>query len=268
MMRPHIACTNLRGCGSTSCARAARAVTLLELLVALGILSVLLAITLPTLSGARASAMETAAIAHQREVGSLARQYGYDNRDAFPSYGVSGTRRAVLCFASDDPVIAGFAIPSPPLCADVGYWSQPMLWLSHLRFRGYDAGFVGLPPEFRSQNAGRPVALGTVDQMTFGAFAPPKFFRPGDPQLEQDHLGQRWIRVAFPSNKVILQRANYVRQESSISTGGEVISWFADGHGERLNQRDMGPSVPIRLMLPVSGPRGLTTLDGLAGRDT
>jgi len=249
-------------------ARRARAVTLLELLVALGILSVLLAITLPTLSSVRASAMETAAIAHQREVGSLVRQYGYDNNDEFPFFGVPGTRSGLLCFAPDDPVVAGAEVVAPPLCTDVGYWSQPQLyWVSHLRFRGYDTGFVALPPEVQRQNDGQPVVLGTIDQVTFGAYAPPEFFRPGDPQLERDHIGQRWVRVDFPSNKVILQRPNFVRRGPSNFSNGEVISWFADGHAEALNQRDMGPSVPVRLVFPLPGPRGLATEGGLAGRD-
>lgn len=247
--------------------RAPRGVTLLELLVVLGILSVLLAITLPTLSSVRASAMETSAVAHQREVGSLVRQFGYDNHDEFPFFGVPGTRSALLCLAPDDPVIAGFEVPAPPLCWNVGYWSQPVHWVSHLRFRGYDTGFVSLPPEFERQNNGQPVVFGTVDQLTFGAFAPPKFFRPGDPQLERDHVGQRWVRVDFPSNKVILQRTNFVRRGPSHFSNGEVISWFTDGHAAALNQQDMGPSVPIRLVFPLPGPRGLATRDGLAGRD-
>ena len=244
-----------------------RAFTILELMVSIGVIAVLMGFLLPALSGAKKDAMELAAMAHQREVGALVRQYGFERGDTFPYFGITGTNRARLCFSPDDPLgfrSRGSARGEGPPCAERDYWDQPLYWQIHMRFLGYDTAFVGLPPELRAQNADKPVILGTIDIMTFGAYAPPNYFRPGDPQREADLNVQHWVSVEHPSDKIILQRENYVRDPEGVI--GEKLSWFADGHAEAINQDDMGPAVPVRQKI-FDGWPGVTTLAGLAGRD-
>lgn len=135
-----------------------------------------------------------------------------------------------------------------------------------MRFLGYETIFMSYPPELESRNNGEPVALGAIDFLTYGIYAPPHFWRTEDPQSFSDHAMQRWHDVSHPSGKVILQRHNYTLDPDDMDASGPVLSWFADGHGRPLKRIDMLPSVPLALHLVVGEP-GLTTLRGLDGRD-
>ena len=235
-------------------------------MVSIAVIAVLLGILLPALGGARLNAIELTAMAHQREVGMLVRQHGFDRQDTFPFFGIPGTDRARLCLAEDDPNAAEFT-GAAERCVEIQYWDHYLRWQSHMRFLGYDTAFVGRPPELERRNGGQPVLLGTIDMMTWAAYAPPNFFHPDSPQPASEHNVQRWASVAFPSDKIILQRGNYVHDPDGAGASGETFSWFADGHVERLNLRDMGPAVAVRLRLFAGGWPGLTTLNGLSGRD-
>lgn len=237
--------------------------TVTELLVAIAIIAVLLAITLPALLGTRENARELIAFSHQRESGALLRQHGFDYEDTFPFFGIAGTLSARLCLDPLDP-FAQIAPPgSTPPCIGLSYWDQPKYWAKHLRFLGYDTEFMALPPEIEHDD---PVVLGTVDFVTYGAYAPPHYWHPDSDQSFQHHNVQRWASVEYPSDKVILQRPNYVRDPEGDDVAGPVISWFADGHVEPLRKIDMRTAVPLQTVLTGGWP-GLTTLGGLSGRD-
>src|SRR5687767_10511322 len=64
--------------------RRARAFTLVELLVVIGIIAILVGILLPTLSRARESANKTACLSNMRELGNAFRLYAAGNKDAIP----------------------------------------------------------------------------------------------------------------------------------------------------------------------------------------
>ena len=61
-----------------------RAFTLVELLVVIGIIAILVAILLPTLSRAREAANRTACLSNVRELGNAFRLYAAQNKDAMP----------------------------------------------------------------------------------------------------------------------------------------------------------------------------------------
>ncbi|MFM7262108.1 MAG: type II secretion system protein, partial [bacterium] len=63
----------------------ARAVTIVEMLVVIGILTVLLAIVVPTTSSVRASSRSASCQSNLRQLGIAASMYATQNRDAYPA---------------------------------------------------------------------------------------------------------------------------------------------------------------------------------------
>jgi len=76
MPRPHITISRARHC--------ARAFTLVELLVVIGIIAVLIGILMPALSRAREQAVRTQCLSNARQLGVFLRIYAAENKDAFP----------------------------------------------------------------------------------------------------------------------------------------------------------------------------------------
>jgi len=244
-----------------------RGLTIIELMVSLGVIAVVMAILLPALAGVKRNALELAALAHQHQTGMLVRQHAHERNEEFPFFGLPGTEDALLCLMPDHVYYAGAAEPgdTEPVCITVDYWRQPRYWMNHMKFLGYEIDFAAKPPELRPDAVGL-LLFRSIDQMTYGAYAPPHFWRPDDPQSPRDHNVQKWTSVTYPSRKVILQRSNFVRDEEGDDATRPVLSWFADGHGEPMRKIDMLPAVPLRLRV-IGGFRGLTTLGGLDGRD-
>ena len=74
----------------------AKAFTLVELLVVIGIIALLISILLPSLASARRAALQTACLSNLRQVGLMFQLYANDNRDRIPlgyfgPFGVTGT---------------------------------------------------------------------------------------------------------------------------------------------------------------------------------
>jgi len=245
-----------------------RGVSLLELLIVIGAVAVLLAIALPAFRGARSGARELAVMAHQREVGAMLRHYAADRNEAFPFYGERGTNKARLCLPQD--YLASLETKPESDCIDAPYWQQPIFWALHMRFQGYDMVFAARGPEFQGGPEPAIAQTGSLDTLTYTAFAPPHFWREEDPQSVEDHLPQRWTTVAFPSQKIILQRPNFLADaptDAAAYFNADLFAWFADGHGAALRRGDLLPAAPLRMVSPQGGMPGLTTVDGLRGRD-
>src|SRR3954467_7175409 len=73
-----------------------RAFTLVELLVVIGIIALLIAILLPTLSRARESARRTQCLANIAELGRAVLLYAHDNKDHLPDAGSGNAPDALL----------------------------------------------------------------------------------------------------------------------------------------------------------------------------
>lgn len=249
---------------SPSVARRSPGWTIVELLVAVGVMGVLLAILIPVLGGAKVSATEVAVLAHQREVGRELQRYITDHQDRFPFYGKPGTLRAHLAYypLRDRPTSHAYRNPDH-------YWAQPLFWSWVLEGEGYNGGLARQGPELREDwyraEDGYEEGV-SIDWLTFGAYAPPSFFRSSDPQLHSDHQPQRAGLVKHPSLKGALSRANHVRGGGGRH-GGDwwLFVYFFDGHGERLRASALRPGVFVR---DGGGPIPvLTTELGLEGVD-
>ena len=93
---------------------AATGFTLVELLVVIGIIAVLIALLLPTLSRAREEAKKTACLSHLKSLGDALFMYANANRDRLPNLNPPGTwidyngaNRAMVSFSEE--------IKSPPV---------------------------------------------------------------------------------------------------------------------------------------------------------
>lgn len=228
--------------------RRSAAITLVETLVAIGVVGVLLAIALPALFRARGSGATAAAMADQRERGLVVVQYAAANRDGFPFYGIPGTNRGPLYDPAGELVVDS-------------YWSQPSCWLPFLEWTGVVEGMFPRVRRFDD-----PLYFeAPVDHLTYGAYAPPSFWKAGAPQREEGHQLQRTASILHPSKKVLLLRSNVLGSPVPGNNHSYIV-WFGDGHGRHVREGDLQPAVPLRFWIP-GGIRGLTTEDGLEGRD-
>lgn len=241
--------------------RRIRGFSLVELLVGLGVIGVLLAITLPVLFRARMTALETAIAVHQRNVGQELERYVQDRRGAFPYYGIPGNLRAPLDYPPRrlNPEGIGSLDPDGP------YWGQPHFWWWLLETAGYQGALARQGPEVDPgwDLATRPTDAIALDTLTYTAFAQPRFFRNESTQPIAELLPQKWVSIATPSAKGVLFRPNRASDRRAPELA--VFVYFGDGHCDlhRLSRLREGVEVRvIRESLPV-----LTTQDGLLGRD-
>lgn len=237
------------------------AFTILEVLVAISVIGVLLSISVPVLRTAKLTALETAVLVHQRNVGLELDRYVNDNSGVFPYYGIRGTLRAPIDFSPRNENQDGIGTLDP----DGAYWGQPHFWWWHLEQRGYNGALARQGPEVspewdvetRSFNA---VAL---DTLTYTAFAQPSFFRSDSRQSVKDLAPQRLVSIALPSSKGLLLRRNHVGGEDASRPRSFV--YFADGHSEMIPLGSMRQGVAVRGVLEPTPV--LTTADGFFGSD-
>lgn len=183
-----------------------RAFTLVELIVAILILAVVLAITLPFLSGARAMSVASRCLSNLRSCTQSVLLYTEDFRGAFPY--LAQVRDDQRAFQN-----GGIWLP---------YYSQAGHW--PLAMRGYQG--VGESPVHASQlcpasSIARDILSGGYDQyiqqyppetvipshywLTYAAFTDPTVWRPGvDPMLPSGFRSVRTDEVLFPGAKTLL----------------------------------------------------------------
>lgn len=239
------------------------AFTLLELLISVAVVTVLLAISLPALRGARTAAERTTTLAVQPQLLSSIRMYSTDFRDSFPYLGVPGKPGETF-------VHRGWTDRFGLL-----YFHQnKSLWLTLVLFYSIDScpGSAfdrdSVFPFFVSRNGDAESRNPMVYSPFFLAHATaatPAFWRdPLEPASEHQLKGTAWGDVRFTSRKGLILDAR-------LSSGPQVRAsvGMADGSADWLDlssETDRDRVVDRTALGAMPWPV-MSTRDGLAGWD-
>lgn len=262
-----------------SAASPAPAFTLVEILCAVAVITLLLAITLPLLARSKAVSIAVACQANLRSCTQSVLLYAQDFRSAFPY--LASRPHAQQAFEN-----GGIWLP---------YYSQSAHW--PLAMRGYQGvGESQLHPaqlcpgspvarDIRSGGHGAFVSqyppetvLPSAYCMTYGAFSDPSLWRPGaDPYSPSGFRAVRTDEVLFPGVKIIVSEPiayhlgplDLPVNESPISlygSGGRATRFhvaFADGSVRSVLYTDFLTLPPENALRTPT----LATPDGIRGRD-
>ena len=259
--------------------RGASAFTLLELLVSIAIIALLLAVLLPALSGARASARDATCIASLRSATVEVQGFADAHQGWVPS-----VPKWV------DPHSVGNVLPQARLDYPDGsyvqmsyfpagrWWAAAMLAdglsIGAWTCSGFDATehlntryFYNGQPVFYAM--GQPVPLSTYE-MSEAFRAHPRYWSRGRARTSPRELvPQRIDQVAFPSQKVLLYEEVITHQSdppySFWNDSGPVA--MSDGSVGLRSADDARPGVSNRLDIPGCETRIRNTVDGILGID-
>lgn len=236
--------------------RTRRAYTMLEIVVSIGVISVLLGILLPSLYEARLSAMTRMIETRQQDSHTALRLYSGDHRDAFPYYGVPRTLEAVTSFN-------GYPTPD-------WYWGQGYWWAAFVTHLGYEAtGAIRSSPSESDAYLGFPhrprYAFMAQSVLTLTALASPRYWAEYPEQRIDRHVPQRWTTITHTTRKGVLLRTGWFDVATDGPAAPQMIT-FGDGHLETVEFKELRPGVPLFYWGGARVPV-LTTRSGLHGRD-
>lgn len=239
-----------------------RAFTLLEILAAIAVIGVLLALLLPALASARRTARFSSSLANHRTVLQTLAIYTHDHKDTHPYLGAAD-------FAHMDrpPAPMGPHHGAPPR-------TQERHWMMALTRHSPDILPLLYPNRghyelFKERDAAAALVSGCFFP-TSTLFAAPDYFSPTIPP-QWNHLRPTRAReIAYPSAKMMTfdESSVWLNTERDIEdlTRTRVTYGFADSSAAAMLETDLtGPSVERTTTL-YSGP-GFTTTGGLTGRD-
>lgn len=182
-------------------ATAARGFSLIELMVAIGVIAVLIALSIPVLGHARRTAQFTRSYSNQRQLVAAISQYAQSYADMYPYLGEPGNPEAGL-----RGVTLGDA-PAPPYFASWAYWPTALAVSGQEESAGL-AMNAELTHRMRDLYNNPGLFTGYY-MMTHAASAAPNFWIPDDLRLEESLF--RAIRVSevrFPASKGLLVDVN------------------------------------------------------------
>lgn len=263
-----------------------RGFSLIELLVSIGIIGILLAITLPSLANARAAARETVALANGRSIGMSMQSYverfkaypfrspgtALDSSDDFPAPPLPSDLLAVRWWP-EGTIVATSSVWTlahlwPGLVSEVAPWPENYsLWVSPGRSKELP---VAKDPFADDDDEELPFAdiswrysnsfIGSPTLWQEGAVADPKMLKAIQPH-----------EVQFPAAKVLMWDADitYVPKEPKLV--GDHYDWptpmlFADGHAAVKKPTEAKETMPN----PMNGMSRIklhNTANGVRGTD-
>ena len=217
-----------------------RGLTLVELLVAVAVVGVLLAIALPALSSARKAARLSKCIANARELALLTQAYAADFRDQIPC-------AATTFPQSDDPY-------------EVGYYN-PLGMAALRRYADLQTPSISAicPDDFTTD----PRMVGTDKEhrpasfrsyaYSKSLFVQPRALDPRDPQWRGPYLRPvSFSRIAFPSRKCLIREQSPFHESWLFSTypvipvrHARYTVAAADGSVEERRTQECVPGVAL-----------------------
>ncbi|MBL0922317.1 MAG: type II secretion system protein [Phycisphaerales bacterium] len=246
-----------------------RAYTLTELLISIGILGVLIALTVPALRGARGASLATVSIANLRSIGQTLEHHRAANND-LPPYPPQNNGVSFGPFYWE---------PNPPAEPENSHWVTPGPWGTARFWPGlrsiHDVApwpehfETWLSPGYRlPPNApGDFDWPGTISYHYSNSFlASPRVWNGDGSGSAQDIGPVRGSTVAFPSSKVVMYDAEraYLVPKQMAAAPRPVL--FVDGSASL--KKDADASVPVPNPLNDNSQRRYhDTRDGSQGRD-
>jgi len=229
-----------------------RAFSLVEVIVAVTVVAILIAIALPALGRARQASRDAASLATVRQAVAGIGLYDAAERDAFPFFATPGDPFATV-------MVDGAAVPGEFFMAQAKYW----LFL----VRPYVDGIETFRHPRDSHDDSPPLARYWLTQTAFadteywvGEFPPAglSWFR-----------GQRTASVAFPSSKSMLVDISGGVFAANHAPGFTLLHGMCDGSAISFNGDSLAPEEACTVDRPFGAIhwRGLSTLGGLGGRD-
>ncbi len=250
-------------------------VTLIEILVSLGVLGVVFAITLPALVNTRSSARELKSLSNARSIAGDMQAYA-DHTGVWP-------------FAAPGAAPAGYPITPPPGTLTVRWWHSVFITVgSHWEHARLWPGIVAVTApweehyeswvspgrEFPSlfTDDGRPVSLVTTSYLYSNSFIASPALWSGAATADETLIAPtKPSDVAFPANKVLVWDGDlaYLPRPPRRVDGHWLHATpmaFADGHAAVRTPADAAPGVANPLNNNNS-TRLHNTPEGVLGRD-
>lgn len=238
-----------------------RAFTLIEVLVVIGIIGVLIAIVVPSLSSARAAGGETVTRSNMKQLGATMENYIQVYDQTYP-YAPPGAFLFLTPPEERDDGSSGAIVPYWNLDA---YWVALMHdiapWREHYRTWIGPGGIADEHDPWKDEDGFRFPSY----RLSHTFFARPELWAPAtqdDPSFYRPVHAQD---VLYPASKVMMWDAELTHLASNPKADRDMRSMlFGDGHveGRRLSVAATPPTIPFKQTKPVQD-----TPDGVHGRD-
>jgi len=204
--------------------RQARGFTLIELLVVISIISLIIAILLPALQGARTAAQKTGSISNVRQIQLAIHAYATDNSESLIYSNFN------LPWTLGEP-FARRHVPWSEKLVEQQYLATPRIYWSGARnppnptspnymYTGYGANQDAMTTEGQTLSGLYPLRVGQID---------------GPPPGEMIMLSETWNRVWEPNTQdglyfIMPSRVNRNENANIFTYDGSAVRGYVDGH--------------------------------------
>jgi len=234
--------------------------TLVEALITITIISIIIAVLIPSLSNARRHSRRVAEMAYAQSLYPALSMYGQDYREQFPFFGVPGDLGGPL-------TVAGQQI-------NTMFFSGQSRLFMNLLYPNYLASTAQLTLDDPTNNSETGYPVGVVRStawLTYTAFSRPGYWQGVVPPADTSLIDAgRWSDIAYPSEKGLLLETRAHNRRLHDQEPGPLFPWsivWGDGSAKlRSVDLDAAYRVLDRPSAMFAWPV-LATDGGLAGRD-